>query len=61
VLLLLLVLFLIFADAVGIKETDQLTDYGDELSGWWVLWKRWNPFNSTPGKMGSFVMRFTGG
>jgi lysophospholipid hydrolase len=31
---------------VGSKDTENLTNYGDELSGWWVLWKRWNPFTS---------------
>lgn len=34
----------IFAMDVGsIDETD-LTNYGDHLSGWWLLWKRWNPW-----------------
>ncbi|XP_062597846.1 patatin-like phospholipase domain-containing protein 7 isoform X4 [Saccostrea cucullata] len=36
----------IFAMDVGsIDETD-LTNYGDQLSGWWLLWKRWNPWAS---------------
>eukprot|EP00069_Balaena_mysticetus_P021848 bmy_13891T0 len=29
-------------DAGSRDETD-LTNYGDVLSGWWLLWKRWNP------------------
>lgn len=36
----------IFAMDVGsIDETD-LTNYGDHLSGWWLLWKRWNPWTA---------------
>ncbi|PSN45232.1 hypothetical protein C0J52_07012 [Blattella germanica] len=30
---------------VQLDDTD-LTNYGDCLSGWWLLWKRWNPFAS---------------
>ena len=24
----------------------ELTNYGDALSGWYLLWKKWNPFTS---------------
>merc|ERR1719378_567581 len=24
----------------------ELTNYGDALSGWYMLWKKWNPFTS---------------
>ncbi|ESP05016.1 hypothetical protein LOTGIDRAFT_61439, partial [Lottia gigantea] len=34
----------IFAIDVGSHDEDQLTNYGDELSGWWLLWNRWNPW-----------------
>lgn len=33
---------------VSNKETTDLDNYGDELSGWWLLWKRLNPFASKP-------------
>ena len=34
--------------AVGAKESQALTNYGDELSGWWLLWRKWNPFAPPP-------------
>ncbi|KNC51780.1 PNPLA7 protein [Thecamonas trahens ATCC 50062] len=34
----------VIAIDVGAKDTSEVTFYGDELSGWWVLWKRWFPF-----------------
>eukprot|EP01134_Creolimax_fragrantissima_P001612 CFRG1612T1 len=37
----------IIAIDVSSKEEKDLTNYGDSLSGWWLLWKRWNPF-ATP-------------
>ena len=29
---------------VGSEDETELTNFGDELSGWWLLWKRWNPW-----------------
>ena len=40
----------ILAIDVGSQDDTDLTNYGDSLSGWWLLWKRWNPF-STPVKV----------
>ncbi|KAF4520155.1 hypothetical protein B566_EDAN008973 [Ephemera danica] len=40
----------ILAVDVGSQDDQDLTDYGDTLSGWWLLWKRWNPF-TTPVKV----------
>ena len=40
----------IFAVDVGAQDETDLTNYGDELSGWWLLWKRWNPW-TTPIKV----------
>lgn len=37
----------IFAVDVGSQDEDELTNYGDELSGWWLLWKRWNPWSKS--------------
>jgi lysophospholipid hydrolase len=34
----------IFAVDVGSIDSTELTNYGDKLSGWWLLWKRWNPW-----------------
>lgn len=34
----------ILAIDVGSQDETDLTNYGDTLSGWWLLWKRWNPF-----------------
>lgn len=34
----------IFAIDVGSQDETDLTNYGDELSGWWLLWKRWYPW-----------------
>ncbi|XP_034233651.1 neuropathy target esterase sws isoform X1 [Thrips palmi] len=36
----------ILAIDVGSQDEMDLTNYGDSLSGWWLLWKRWNPFTS---------------
>lgn len=36
---------IIVVDVTARDDTD-LTNYGDNLSGWWLLWKRWNPFTS---------------
>lgn len=40
----------ILAIDVGSQDDIDLTNYGDDLSGWWLLWKRWNPF-TTPVKV----------
>lgn len=40
----------ILAIDVGSQDDIDLTNYGDSLSGWWLLWKRWNPF-ATPVKV----------
>ncbi|KAJ8931428.1 hypothetical protein NQ314_015667 [Rhamnusium bicolor] len=37
----------ILAVDVGSVDDQDLTNYGDDLSGWWLLWKRWNPFTET--------------
>ncbi|XP_046752586.1 neuropathy target esterase sws isoform X2 [Diprion similis] len=37
----------ILAIDVGSQDDTDLTNYGDSLSGWWLLWKRWNPFATT--------------
>lgn len=36
----------IIAVDVGSQDDTDLTDYGDDLSGWWLLYKRLNPFTS---------------
>lgn len=36
----------IIAVDVGSQDDTDLTDYGDHLSGWWLLYKKWNPFSS---------------
>ncbi|OQV26013.1 Neuropathy target esterase [Hypsibius exemplaris] len=38
----------IFAVDVGSQDDYNLTNYGDELSGWWLLWSKWNPFGTPP-------------
>lgn len=35
----------ILAIDVGSQDVMDMTNYGDTLSGWWLLWKRWNPFS----------------
>ncbi|XP_054162563.1 neuropathy target esterase sws-like [Oppia nitens] len=35
----------ILAIDVGSQDTADMTNYGDTLNGWWLLWKRWNPFS----------------
>ena len=37
----------IIAVDVGSEYPAELTNYGDHLSGWWLLWKKWNPFSET--------------
>lgn len=37
----------IIAIDVGSENPDDLTNYGDQLSGWWLLWNKWNPFAET--------------
>lgn len=34
----------ILAVDVGSQDETDLTNYGDTLSGWWLLWNKWNPF-----------------
>ncbi|CAF0782025.1 unnamed protein product [Brachionus calyciflorus] len=36
----------VLAVDVGSKDDDIFTNYGDELSGWWLLWKKWNRWSS---------------
>ncbi|XP_023555995.1 patatin-like phospholipase domain-containing protein 7 [Octodon degus] len=36
----------VIAIDVGSRDETDLTNYGDALSGWWLLWKRWNPLAS---------------
>ncbi|XP_055360193.1 patatin-like phospholipase domain-containing protein 7 isoform X2 [Betta splendens] len=33
----------VLAIDVGSQDETNLTNYGDSLSGWWLLWKRFNP------------------
>lgn len=40
----------IIAIDVGSQDDTDLTNYGDHLSGWWLLYKKWNPF-TTPVKV----------
>ncbi|EDO37833.1 predicted protein, partial [Nematostella vectensis] len=37
----------IIAIDVGSEYHGELMNYGDQLSGWWLLWNRWNPFAET--------------
>lgn len=37
----------ILAVDVGSQDETGLTNYGDTLSGWWLLWNKWNPFTET--------------
>ncbi|XP_029470328.1 patatin-like phospholipase domain-containing protein 7 isoform X3 [Rhinatrema bivittatum] len=34
----------VLAIDVGSRDEMDLYNYGDALSGWWLLWNRWNPF-----------------
>ncbi|XP_066569380.1 patatin-like phospholipase domain-containing protein 7 [Amia ocellicauda] len=34
---------IVIAIDVGSQDETHLTNYGDSLSGWWLLWNRWNP------------------
>uniref|UniRef100_A0A6B2ECE5 Neuropathy target esterase sws n=1 Tax=Phlebotomus kandelakii TaxID=1109342 RepID=A0A6B2ECE5_9DIPT len=36
----------IIAIDVGSQDETNLTDYGDYLSGWWLIYKKFNPFTS---------------
>lgn len=36
----------IIAVDVGSQDDTDLTDYGDDLSGWWLLYKKYNPFTA---------------
>uniref|UniRef100_A0A8C7KS61 lysophospholipase n=1 Tax=Oncorhynchus kisutch TaxID=8019 RepID=A0A8C7KS61_ONCKI len=35
----------VIAIDVGSQDETNLTNYGDSLSGWWLLWKRFNPLS----------------
>ena len=35
----------VIAVDVGSRDERALTNYGDALSGWWLLWNRLNPFS----------------
>ena len=34
----------IIAIDVGSEDETDLTNYGDSLNGWWLLWRRWWPW-----------------
>uniref|UniRef100_A0A673XZL6 lysophospholipase n=1 Tax=Salmo trutta TaxID=8032 RepID=A0A673XZL6_SALTR len=36
---------IVIAIDVGSQDETNLTNYGDSLSGWWLLWKRFNPLS----------------
>ena len=38
----------IIAVDVSTREETALANYGDELSGWWLLWRKLNPFLTMP-------------
>lgn len=38
---------IVLAVDVGSEDDTNLTDYGDDLSGWWLLYKKLNPFSTT--------------
>lgn len=35
----------VLAVDVGVKEEIDLTNFGDQLSGWWLLANRWYPWS----------------
>ncbi|XP_035706024.1 neuropathy target esterase sws-like isoform X1 [Folsomia candida] len=42
----------ILAVDVGSQDETDFTNYGDSLSGWWLLWQKWTtPFRSVPVKV----------
>ena len=45
----------ILAVDVGSQDDTDLTSYGDELSGWWLLWNKWNPW-AKPLKVGDLIL-----
>ena len=44
----------IIAVDVGSRDEADLTNYGDALSGFWMLWKRLNPF-SAPVRVRNYI------
>ena len=32
---------------VGAEDNNDIMNYGDHLSGWWLLWNKYNPFATT--------------
>lgn len=49
----------IIAIDVGSEDPADLTNYGDQLSGWWLLWNKWNPFAETVKVRIGFIKRIT--
>ena len=47
----------VFAVDVGREDETDHTNYGDELSGWWLLWKKWNPWAS-PVKVSTTIIMY---
>lgn len=45
----------IIAIDVGSEDQSDLTNYGDQLSGWWLLWNKWNPFAETVKVRSGFI------
>ena len=37
----------VLAIDVGAQDESNMDNYGDSLSGWWLLWNRWNPFSQS--------------
>lgn len=38
----------VFAVDVGSVDDTSPRNYGESVSGWWVLLQRWSPFNNGP-------------
>ena len=36
----------VIAVDVGAEDNNDISNYGDHISGWWLLWNKFNPFAS---------------
>lgn len=37
---------IVIAIDVGARDSSNLTNFGDSVSGWWLLWKKWWPWTA---------------
>lgn len=48
----------IFAVDVGSQDSQDVYNYGDHISGWWLLANKWSPWSETVKVPDNYIERF---